>query len=362
LGELCILDVVDDDGRLQRLDVVFADPGHESGAIQLRAIAPTQMGLESGRAQLVPELTPASIVHDRAHAELLCAIGGQSAMVLPMVARGRTLGVLTLVSTSGRRFDAEDLQLGDDVACRAALAIDNARLYEQAQRAIRARQDLLATVSHDLKNPLSNILMGTEALKRIMRRVDPTAFRRLESIWRAADRMDRMILDLLDLANIDAQKLAVATRRESVAALLHDALEPFEEPAERSRLRLRCGPTADGLEIECDRGRMLQVLGNLVGNAIKFTPAGGTVAVRTERRGNDVLFSVSDTGPGIDPDDVDHIFDRYWQARKTAQLGTGLGLSIVKGLVEAHGGRIWAESALGRGAAFFFTIPCADPH
>ena len=166
----------------------------------------------------------------------------------------------------------------------------------------------------DLKNPLSSIIMGANALKQIMRLDDQAAYRRVESIWRAADRMDRMILDLLDLANIDAQRLAVATRRESVASLLQDALEPYEEIAEQSRLRLRCGPTADGLEIECDRGRMLQVLGNLVGNAIKFTPAGGTVAMRTERRGNEVLFSVSDTGPGIDPDDHDHILDRYWQA------------------------------------------------
>ena len=113
--------------------------------------------------------------------------------------------------------------------------------------------------------------------------------------------------------------------------------------------------------VAADRDRVLQVFGNLLGNAIKFTPAGGTVTIGAVNDGVEVRFSVCDTGPGIPPEHVPHVFDRYWQAKSTAKLGTGLGLSIAKGIVEAHAGRIWVESEPGRGASFIFTLPCAEP-
>jgi signal transduction histidine kinase len=128
--------------------------------------------------------------------------------------------------------------------------------------------------------------------------------------------------------------------------------------AAQKMLRLECALPDGAFEVDCDRDRVLQVLGNLIGNAIKFTPEGGTIKVRAEQRGAaEALFSVADTGPGIASDELPHVFDRYWQAKKKARCGTGLGLSISKGIVEAHDGRIWVESAPGQGATFFFTIP-----
>jgi hypothetical protein len=145
-----------------------------------------------------------------------------------------------------------------------------------------------------------------------------------------------------------------------VAPLLSEAVELQVAGAQRKQLRLEKVLPDEGIEVDCDRGRILQVIGNLIGNAIKFTGEGGSVTVAAEPHGEETRFSVADSGPGIEPAELSHVFDRFWQAKKTARLGTGLGLAIAKALVEAHGGRIWVESTLGQGATFFFTIPTAQ--
>src|SRR6266851_1911414 len=162
-----------------------------------------------------------------------------------------------------------------------------------------------------------------------------------------------LIEDLLDLASIEAGRLTVERKRHPVTPLVQEALELVEPMAAQKKLRLERELPSEPLDFDCDRERVLQVFGNLIGNAIKFTPEGGTIKVRAEMRGDETLFSVADTGPGIRPDELPHVFDRYWQAKKTARLGTGLGLSIAEGLVEAHGGHIWVESTPGRGSTFF---------
>jgi len=360
LGDMAILDIIADDGRSRQIDVVFEDPGQAHLVDRIRAALPAASPSDSDGAQLLGELADGCVVHDPSFTRLLVEIGAETAMILPMVARGHRLGALTLVATSARRFDREDLALAEEVAGRAALAIDNARLYEQARRATRTREDLLAIVSHDLKNPLGNILMGLAVLSRVVASRDAKEARRIATIQRSAETMERIITDLLDLASLDAGGLAVTKRPELVAALLRAASEPYEGGAAGKRISLECEAVAEALVVSCDRGRILQVLGNLIGNAVKFTTEGGAVVVRAELRGAEIRFSVTDTGPGIAADDMPHLFDRYWQARRTAHLGTGLGLSIAKGLVEAHGGRIWVDSALGCGTAFFFTIPGVD--
>jgi signal transduction histidine kinase len=287
-------------------------------------------------------------------------LGVKSMMAVPLIARGRGLGVLTFVAAeSGRRYSASDLALAEEIGRRAAIAIDNAQLYERAQRAILARQDLLATVSHDLKNPLSAILMATTLLKNASPTEGAAARKKLvDMIERSVHRMNRLLGDLLDIASIEAGHLAVKTQRHPVALLISEAVELHRVAAAQKELRLEGVFPVEELEVDCDRDRVLQVFGNLIGNAIKFTRK-GSIRVGAELRGEETLFSVADSGPGIEPDDLSHVFDRFWQARKTAGLGTGLGLTIAKGLVEVHGGRIWAESTLGQGATFFFTIPHA---
>lgn len=234
----------------------------------------------------------------------------------------------------------------------AALAAENARLYVQARQAVAEREQLLAIVSHDLKDPLATILMSLDALA-----LQPGGALPAGRIRRAAERMLRLIGDLLDFASIEAGRLGIERKVQAAAPLAHETLASFEGAAKQKQLRLSA-ELAPGLpELCCDRDRILQVLSNLVGNATKVTAEGGHVTLRVEQRGPELLFAVSDSGPGLSEEDLRHLFERYWRSGEARYKGTGLGLAIAQGIVRAHGGRIWAQSEQGRGATFLFTLP-----
>jgi signal transduction histidine kinase len=199
-----------------------------------------------------------------------------------------------------------------------------------------------------------------------MRGVSPEDDRRrsrvqLDAIQRAADNMNRLVQDLLDTSSIEAGRLSLELRSVEVVALIGDALRLLQPLATGKRLLLT-SEVPDELPPVCaDPARIQQVFANLIGNAVKFSPAGGHVGVSSKHLGNTVVFSVADDGPGIGNEELAHLFERFWQARRTARLGNGLGLFIAKSIVEAHGGRIWVESTLGQGSEFFFSLPVATP-
>jgi PAS domain S-box-containing protein len=259
-----------------------------------------------------------------------------------------------------------------DVTNQRRVELDNVRLVGEAQEAVRAREDLLAIVSHDLRNPLGVVLASTALLLKANLPPDKQerARRQVEAIQRAGNRMNRLIRDLLDFASIQAGRLSVSLRPQDVATMVNEVLEVTEPIAAPKGLRL-VAEVAPGLAIRCDHDRIIQLFSNLVGNAVKFTPEGGTITVRAAPAPDEqvVRFSVSDTGPGIPADELPHVFDRYYQAQRKNREGIGLGLSIARGIVEAHGGRIWVESheaepgkeaEPGTGSTFFFTLP-PDP-
>jgi len=226
------------------------------------------------------------------------------------------------------------------------------------KQAVTARDDVLGVVAHDLRNPLSTILMQASLLQR----PEPEPERRDQTprqiIERSARRMNSLIRDLLDVAMIEAGQFKIDRTELSVADVVREATDMQRPLAESSGLQLAVEMAPNVGKIEGDRNRLLQVFDNLIGNAIKFTPAGGRITSTVSMKDGEVLFSVSDTGEGIAPENLRHMFDRFWQAAtRQRRLGAGLGLPITRGIVEAHGGRIWAESTLGRGSTFFFTIP-----
>ena len=290
--------------------------------------------------------------------DALQCIGAISCMIVPLRARGRTVAVATLVSAgSGRRFGAVDLALAEELATRAALVVDNARLFEEARSASQARDELLAVVSHDLRNPLSSIALGAERLRSSP--LDEGLAKVVDVIYRASKRMERLVGDLVDFEQMKLKRLRIEKRVQPAAPLALEAVELHEAIAKEKSVRLEADVSVVA-DVCCDRERMLQVFSNIIGNAIKFTPEGRSVTVLGRRVDGTVRFSVTDSGPGLPPDQLAHVFERFWQGTGGKPTGLGLGLAIAKGIIEAHGGTIGAESEPGKGCTFFFTLPVAE--
>ncbi len=238
---------------------------------------------------------------------------------------------------------------------RHAIEADLVKQIARAAQAITLRDEMVAVLSHDLKNPLQVLRLSIASLApRIT--ADPDAVATLSRIQRSVSRMDGLIHDLLDLAKIEAGGFEVTQTPVSVSSLISEVMAMLTPIAQAKSVVLAWVGDGDA-RVVADPARMSQVFSNLVGNAIKFTPAGGSVTLDATRTAGWVRFAVRDTGPGIVASELANIFDRYWQARRVQSAGAGLGLYIAKGIVEAHGGRIWAESEPAAGATFFFTLP-----
>jgi PAS domain S-box-containing protein len=371
LADLCLIDLVDDSGVCKRVVAVFADRKKQAKVSERTKRQPSAKGpalqagvLASGDPLLIEEIAEArfeELARDDEHLRLLPRAGPKSLMIVALRTGGGVVGTLTFAASApGRHYVGDDLVFAQEIARRASMAMDNARLHEQARRAVQSREDLLAVVSHDLRNPLSVILVSATLALRAWPPGDANR-RTIEAIRRSALRMDRLIGDLLDASTIEAGRLSLETAVQPVDQIVRDAVEALEAPAAQKQLKLEAKSGIAEVGVFCDRGRMLQVFSNIVGNAIKFTPEGGSIVIRVEPREREVWFFVTDTGPGIPEDQLPRLFDRFWQAKRTARLGTGLGLTIAKGIIEAQEGRIGVESQLGIGSTFYFTLPRANP-
>lgn len=289
------------------------------------------------------------------------ALGARSLLIVPLTVGETTFGALTLVAVDpARRFSPDRRALAEKYAATAAAALENARLYGVAQRATRARDEVLGIVSHDLRNPISAISMCARALEQTpledeAKRTGLLATIRESTIW-----MNRLIQDLLDVASIERGNLSLELREQDPAQILLQARHMFEVEATSHGIALELNLQTNLPLVAADGARVVQVLGNLLRNAIKFTPNGGRIVLGAEHRDRVVVFSVSDTGQGIPLANQARVFDRYWHASAGARAGgSGLGLSIAKGIVEAHGGTIWLASSPGRGSTFSFGLPAA---
>ncbi len=362
IGEACTIDVLEA-GALRRL-VFVVDPSMQEPAGALAAEGPPP--LDSNRAVPVAIRRRASIfvpvLDDTALDELgtpepirrvLRSLQMQSVMVVPLVGRSGVLGALSLGSVR-RRYGPLDLAVAEGLARVSADAIENAHLYREAQDATRHREEVLAVVSHDLRSPLATVRATAQAIGR--QPSDEACARHVEVILRAGQRMERMIDDLLQAAAIRAGHLAVTLRPERLSQLAAEAADNHEALAEQHAIRIARAFSAEPTEVLCDRDRVLQVLSNLLGNALKFCRPGDTITLGVQPQDGEVRVSVQDTGPGIETHDLARLFDPYWSALRHEHMGTGLGLYISKGLVEAHGGRMGVESRVGHGSTFWFTV------
>jgi len=371
LADYCALDIVSADDSFERVGEAHVDPAKSPLIRQvarfprsaLTANHPLIRVVTTGVPVLEAVITPAFIRASFSEPEqrrTVEALEPRSLICVPLVNSGKPLGALTLVTSgSGRRYEVADLSLAADLARRAAIVVEHARLFHEAQQATRARDDVLAVVAHDLRNPLNTVTMAVSLMLETTPVENVQERRQVEILRRAADRMNRMIQDLLDVKRMESGRLGIEAQPESAASLVNDTIEMLRPIATGSTIVLESQVGENLLPVMADAARIQQVLSNLVGNAVKFTPRDGRVPVCAEPIDGGVRFAVKDNGPGIPPDQVPHIFGQFWQAMPSDRRGIGLGLAIAKGIVEAHGGMIWVESQVGSGSNFYFTLPSA---
>jgi len=362
-ADFAMVDLLEDDGSVCRVAVAHRQPGLEPALEPGRAAsadaddatAPVE-AIRSGDVECVTGTVEAGDVTQRL--AIADEAGGRGFVTIPIVSRDRRLGALTLGFTSPRRcLDPLQLMTAKDLAARGGQALNNARLYEVAQNAIQSRNEVLGIVSHDLRVPVNTIVATLALLSDSVpeRRADVRGW--LDILQRATTQVRDLIEDLLDASRLESHQFKVDRRAADVTALIHEAAETLGPLAATKNITLETRPDPDLPLVDADSPKVVRVIGNLIGNAIKFSPRDSRILVRAVEHAGELRVSVHDQGPGIPPDQLDRVFDRFWQGRENDRRGSGLGLSIARGIVEAHGGRIWVESRVDHGSTFTFTLP-----
>jgi PAS domain S-box-containing protein len=361
---------LDGDGVSSAL-IAHADPEKEYLAQQIE-IRPEDLSsntlpvvrvFQTGTPELFSDIDEEELqetVKDPEKFEALKHLGIRSAVVVAIPGRHSVLGVIGFVSPKPDRYTSTELNFAQELARRISLALENARLYRQAQEANRAKDEFLATLSHELRTPLNAILGWTQIL-RAKRLDEVTTNRAFEAIERNAKAQAELIEDMLDVSRIITGRLRLELQAVELAASVEAALDSVRPTADAKGVRLECEVTQESGPISGDPRRLQQIVWNLLSNAVKFTPAGGLVRVKLEHLEYQAKLTVSDTGKGISPQFLPYVFDRFRQAETMVSRtagGLGLGLSIARHLVELHGGVIEASSeGEGRGAMFTVTFP-----
>jgi PAS domain S-box-containing protein len=376
IADNCAIDLVDRDTGLRRVAIDAADPRRAALLRDLyrryppdpRSLGITQV-LDSGRPRLVPHVDDARRVagaRDADHRELLRAAGTASYMVVPFLARGRVIGTLALnMAESGRHYGPADLALAESLAARAALAVDNARLYQDAQTAIGTRDQFLSIASHELKTPLTSLMVAAQLIQRRTERegtLSPRDQRALTVVVNQASRLNRMVLSLLDLSRIESGQLSIEEGEVDLSALVRSLQEDVAPTLEQHTLEV-AAPAAPVL-VRGDALRLEQVLQNLVQNAVRYSPQGGPITVRLAAQDGEARISVTDRGIGIPAEALPNLGRRFYRAANVEQhqiSGLGIGLYVVREIVALHGGQLDVTSTEGAGSTFTIRLPLLAP-
>jgi signal transduction histidine kinase len=321
---------------------------------------------QTGTPELLAEIGDQELretVRDNTKYEALKELGLRSAVVVPIPGRHSVLGVIGFASATPNRYTSTELIFAQDLARRISLALENARLYREAQEANRAKDEFLATLSHELRTPL-NAILGWIQILRSKQLDEVTTARAFEAIERNAKAQAELIEDMLDVSRIITGRLRLEMQPIRLSEAVEAALDSLRPTAEAKGVRLECDLMADRGVCFGDQHRLQQIVWNLVSNAVKFTPATGVVRIRLEYKDAEAKLIVTDTGRGISPQFLPYVFDRFRQAETMVSRtagGLGLGLSIARHLVELHAGLIEASSeGEGRGATFTVTLPLRE--
>lgn len=370
-GDFCVVDLAEEGARIRRVAVADIDPKREELVWKIARQHPLSVHsaprysrvLSTGESEWLPQVTdemclalPQDVDPDVMRSLKFCSF-----ICVPLPIHGQVLGTISIArSTPGRSYSSADLMLAEELARRAGLAVDHARLYRASQDANRVKDEFLATLSHELRSPLSSALLCAQMLRRGILDQEKTA-RALETIERTINLEVRLVDDLIDIARINSGKISLEMKRVHVATIVDTAVEGARPAAEMQEIRLRFMPHEINASVLGDEARLQQVMDNLLSNAIKFTPKGGSIDVELERVDVEARITIRDTGIGIPAEALPEIFERFRQVDTSSTRksgGLGLGLAIVRNLVELHGGKVAAESAgKGRGSTFTVTLP-----
>ncbi len=376
LADWCIVDVVENNSAVFSNSVIAAsDPTKEVLVRELQQRYPVPIDadygppkvLRTGEPELVTNILESSLqksASNEEHLSLLQQLQIKSYMVVPLLVRQRTLGTIVFASAQpGRHYINVDLEMAEELAQRAAFAIENAQLFQEAQEANRIKDEFLAIASHELRTPLNSILGWVQVIRT--RKLDPATISiALATIERNAQLQKKLIEDILDISRIVQGKIRLTARKVDLVPVIHAAIEAIHPTSEIKNIQVESNLNSSVNHVMGDQERLQQIFWNLLSNAVKFTPSGGRVEVRLEQVYSNAQITVSDTGKGISPDFLPYIFERFRQADSTttrSDSGLGLGLAIVRHLVEMHSGTVYAMSeGEGRGATFTVLLPIVE--
>lgn len=370
IADWCAVDMLGENGAIGRLAVAHVDPAKVAWALELQEQYPPDPGaptgvprvLRTGEAEFYPVITDemlAAATTDEAMLDLIRRIGFSAVIIVPLQVRERTIGALTFVSAeSGRHYSVADLAFAEEVARRAALAVENARLYTAAQAAIALRDEFMALASHELKTPVTSLKTYTQVLQRqARRRGDEQTAAQLDRMDRQIDKLTGLINDLLNVARIQGGRLEYADEAGDLNAVVREAVDATQPSTAKHRIEVT---GAIGCPVRGDRERLEQVITNLLTNAVKYSPQADRVVVTLGTKERQAVVAVRDFGIGIAPEHLPHLFDRFYRVSDPAEKtypGLGIGLYIVGEIVKRHGGAIRVESAPGAGITFTVTLP-----
>jgi signal transduction histidine kinase/ActR/RegA family two-component response regulator len=375
LADWCIVDILEADGSIRQAAVGHRNPETIRWAWELNARYPDNPKapagvprvIRTGQAELFPEIPDSllcQVARDEEHLRIIRQLGLKSGMIVPLMARGRVLGTISLgITESDRRYGPEDLALAQELARRAAVAVDNARLYGAVQEADRRKEEFLAMLAHELRNPLAPIRTAAQVLRRLGE--DTPGIRQSQDIIeRQVQHLARLVDDLLDVSRITRGKIELHKESIDLAAALTRAVETVRPMIEDRRHELTMDLPLEPIFLEGDLMRLAQVFANLLGNAAKFTENGGKIVIRATREGTRAVIKVTDTGIGIPADLLPRVFDLFTQGDRSlarSEGGLGIGLTLVRSLVEMHGGTVEAFSdGPGRGSEFIMYLPVLE--
>lgn len=379
LADWCVIDMLEDDGTIRTLAVAHADPAKEARGWELvqrypiDAAAPggTPPVLRTGQPEIVPAISDEFlqlVAADDTQRELLIELGVRSTLCVPLIARGRPLGTIALISAQPGRYSTADLPIVEDVARRAAQAVDNARLYEaeraaraEAEAAVRVRDVFVSVAAHELKTPLTALLGNTELLQRRLTRdglLNERDQRTMQAVRDQSLRLARMVTTLLDISRIELGQLNIEREPLDLNLLAQRVVADVQPSLQQHTVV--CEVEDEPVWIVGDELRLEQVLQNLVHNGIKYSPLGGLVRVHVRRCASHASIAVSDQGIGIPADALPQLFQRFYRAGNTDHWrisGLGIGLYVVREIVALHGGSVSVDSVEGQGTTFTIFLP-----